>query len=356
LRVHVNFQKLKELQWHELAARFTLGGAATVITSLIGHGFGPKIGGLFLAFSAIFPLSATLLEKHQREEKHRAGIASTSRGRLAAALDARGAVMGSLAGLAFAVSAWQLIPITGLYPALTGALLVWIFVAISLWYVRKRHPWSRPAARTASSADTNSSRRRLERGRAMRILRAMHHHHGRRLMSVSSSLKQMTNTATRMLKTGNEAGESTDILKTLKQEHDEVKHLLSRLVKSDTAAERKSLVKQIKKALVPHTKAEEKVVYDAVIAVRDKQVQQDGYEGYLEHEWAAKTLQRLEGISNANSPEHHAAAKVLKELVEHHIQEEESSVWTDVRERFDDAQRLAMNRTFLAAKQRVKIH
>jgi hypothetical protein len=165
-------QKLNELQWHELAARFTLSGEATVVTSLIGHGFGPKIGGLFLAFPAIFPLSATLLEKHQQEEKHRAGIASTSRGRLAAALDARGAMMGSLAGLAFAVIAWQLIPITGLYPALTGALLVWIFVAISLWYVRKRHPWSRPAARTASSADTNSSRRRLERGRAVRILRA----------------------------------------------------------------------------------------------------------------------------------------------------------------------------------------
>ena len=98
MRVHVNFQKLKELQWHELAARFALGGAATVVTSLIAHGLGPKIGGLFLAFSAIFPLSATLLEKHQREEKHRAGIASTSRGRLAAALDARGAMMGSLAG------------------------------------------------------------------------------------------------------------------------------------------------------------------------------------------------------------------------------------------------------------------
>jgi hemerythrin superfamily protein len=175
-------------------------------------------------------------------------------------------------------------------------------------------------------------------------------------MSVSSSLKQMTKAATRVLKTENEARESTDILETLKREHDEVKHLLSRLVKSDTAAERKTLVKQIKKALVPHTKAEEKVVYDAVIAVKDKQVQQDGYEGYLEHEWAAKTLQRLEGIGNANSPEHHAAAKVLKELVEHHIQEEESSVWADVRERFDDAQRLGMNQAFLAAKQRVKIH
>ena len=115
----------REQRRYRLEAR-RRGGAATVISSLIGHGFGPKIGGLFLAFPAIFPLSATLLEKHQREEKHRARIASTSHGRLAAALDARGAMMGSLAGLAFAVMAWQLIPTTGLYPALSGALLVWI--------------------------------------------------------------------------------------------------------------------------------------------------------------------------------------------------------------------------------------
>ena len=44
----------------------------------------------------------------------------------------------------------------------------------------------------------------------------------------------------------------------------------------------------------------------------------DGHEGYLEHEWAAKTLQRLEAIPNAASPEHKAAGKVLKELAEHH--------------------------------------
>jgi hypothetical protein len=37
----------------------------------------------------------------------------------------------------------------------------------------------------------------------------------------------------------------------------------------------------------------------------------DGHEGYLEHEWAAKTLQRLESIANPASPEHKAAGKVL---------------------------------------------
>jgi hemerythrin superfamily protein len=154
----------------------------------------------------------------------------------------------------------------------------------------------------------------------------------------------------------NDAGpESTDILDTLKMEHEEVKNLLENLSDAETAAQRRTLVQKIKAALVPHSKAEEKVVYNAVIALRDKAAQTDGYEGYLEHEWAAKTLQRLEGITNAASPEHKAAGKVLKELLEHHIQEEERNVWKDVKKHFSEADRTKMNVTFLAAKRRVKI-
>ncbi len=118
---------------------------------------------------------------------------------------------------------------------------------------------------------------------------------------------------------------------------------------------KKKPIRALMSALVPHTKAEEKVVYDAVIALRDKDAQMDGHEGYLEHEWAAKTLQRLESITNAASPEHKAAGKVLKELVEHHIKEEESSVWSDVKENFSEDDRKQMNVAFEAAKRRVKI-
>lgn len=39
------------------------------------------------------------------------------------------------------------------------------------------------------------------------------------------------------------------------------------------------LVQKIEVALIPHAKAEEKVVYDAVIALRDKDAQVDGHEG-----------------------------------------------------------------------------
>lgn len=174
-------------------------------------------------------------------------------------------------------------------------------------------------------------------------------------MSVKLVVKQAVRAIGNTFSSSDAAGGSTDILDTLKREHDEVKDLLENLSDAETAAQRRTLVQKIKAALVPHTKAEEKVVYDAVIALRDKHAQMDGHEGYLEHEWAAKTLQRLEAITNAASPEHKAAGKVLKELVEHHIEEEERNVWADVKEHFSDEDRKKMNVTFFAAKRRVKV-
>jgi phage gp16-like protein len=87
--------------------------------------------------------------------------------------------------------------------------------------------------------------------------------------------------------------ELVDILDTLKQEHDEAKALPKNLSKAETAAQRRSLVQKINAAHEPHSKAEEKVVCDALIALRDEAAEMDGHEGYLEHEWASKTLQRL---------------------------------------------------------------
>jgi hemerythrin superfamily protein len=174
-------------------------------------------------------------------------------------------------------------------------------------------------------------------------------------MGVKSAVRNATKSVMKSLSPEPESTADTDLLDTLKKEHDEVKSLLSDLQDAETPAQRRSLVQKIKAALVPHTKAEEKVLYDAVIAVRDKEVQIDGHEGYIEHELASKTLQKLAAIANATSPEHKAAAKVLKELVEHHIREEESNVWDDAKDNFSEDKRKQMNVAYLAAKARVKV-
>lgn len=173
-------------------------------------------------------------------------------------------------------------------------------------------------------------------------------------MKVKTVVKEAVRAINSTFSSTNGSADSTDILDTLKKDHDEVKGLLEDLSGAETAAQRRTLVQRIKGALIPHTKAEEKVVYDAVIALRDKGAQMDGYEGYLEHEWAAKTLQRLESINNAASPEHKATGKVLKELVEHHIEEEERNVWKDIKKHFSEEDRKQMNVSFLGAKRRVK--
>jgi hypothetical protein len=139
MKVRLNLASLKQTQWHEYLTRFLLGGAITVVTGLVARYFGPVVGGLFLAFPAILPCGATLIEKHEREKKRRAGIPHTIRGRLAAALDARGAAMGTIALAAFGLVVWKLLPHHNAASVLAVALAVWLSLAISIWRVRKLH-------------------------------------------------------------------------------------------------------------------------------------------------------------------------------------------------------------------------
>ena len=172
-------------------------------------------------------------------------------------------------------------------------------------------------------------------------------------MSVSTSLKKATRKIEKIV-TGEEP--QVDLLDTLKEEHELVQDLLKQLVDSDRAAERKSILAKIKANLVPHARAEEKVLYDAIIALKDKGAQQDGEEGYIEHSLADKTLAQLGKIGNAMSPEFGAAAKVLRELLEHHIKEEEREVWSDARKHFSADERKLMNQKFLAEKKKVRVN
>ncbi len=139
MHVGVNIKALRAIALHEYASRFVLGGAITVASAWIAGHYGPVLGGLFLAFPAIFPATATLLEKHQRQEKQRAGITRTSRGRLAAAIDARGAALGALALSAFATFAWWGLPRWGAAPTLAIALILWLSLAAALWRLRQRY-------------------------------------------------------------------------------------------------------------------------------------------------------------------------------------------------------------------------
>jgi hypothetical protein len=136
MHVHATVSALRESQWHEFAIRFALGGLATVLTGIIAAVFGPVIGGLFLAFPAIMPATVTLVEKHQREQKEKAGRKGARRGRDVAAIEASGAALGSVGLIAFAAVMWLTIPALG-WLAVLPACAAWIAVSLLMWLLRR---------------------------------------------------------------------------------------------------------------------------------------------------------------------------------------------------------------------------
>lgn len=139
MRVYFDASVLRKTKWYEYASRFLFGGAITLIAGILAKQYGPVFGGLFLAFPAIFPSSVTLVETHEREKKQRVGIPRTIRGRLAAALDARGAAMGSIGLGCFGLVVWKLLPVWKPAPVLFVALVVWFAISFLIWRVRKFH-------------------------------------------------------------------------------------------------------------------------------------------------------------------------------------------------------------------------
>ena len=137
MQIKFDFATLKQTKWYEFAIRFALGGVITVIAGLMARKFGPAVGGLFLAFPAIFPASATLVEAHEQEKKERKGMHGAERGRDAAALDAAGAAMGSLGLMLFALLVWQLLPDHSTLFVLLSALALWFVSSCLVWFVRE---------------------------------------------------------------------------------------------------------------------------------------------------------------------------------------------------------------------------
>ncbi len=141
MRVSIQLSALLKTKWYEYLVRFVFGGAVTVLAGLVAKEYGPVLGGLFLAFPAIFPASATLVEKHEREKKKKAGITNTIRGRQAAALDAYGAALGAVGLFFFGIIVWLFLREHTTRFVLFAATAAWTIASLVLWRARKSPYW-----------------------------------------------------------------------------------------------------------------------------------------------------------------------------------------------------------------------
>ena len=137
-----------------------------------------------------------------------------------------------------------------------------------------------------------------------------------------------------------------EITDALKEDHEELKALIATVNDSADSEEIKMAFTQFAELLGKHSKAEEKVVYDALISTGDEETEMEGYEGYTEHMLAETLLKKLKEGADVTGPEWKAEAKVMQEILEHHIEEEEDEIFDAVENNFEDGEREEMGVEF----------
>lgn len=96
--------------------------------------------------------------------------------------------------------------------------------------------------------------------------------------------------------------------------------------------------------------AEEKVVYPALKGI--KNARKDALESIEEHRLAKMELDELQKLPK-NDLNWIAKLNVCRELIEHHIEEEEDRIFEDIKENFKDNQIQDIQRRFQEEKERV---
>ena len=150
MRMHWQFEALSRMKWNEVATRFLFGGLVTAAAGLVAQHFGPAVGGLLLAFPAIFPASATLLAKKQEQEKAKHEMEGRARGRKAAALEARGAAMGCIGLASFALVVWFGLQRANSFGVLLLATGTWVGVSLGVWTISRKWRHTRRHSGNAS--------------------------------------------------------------------------------------------------------------------------------------------------------------------------------------------------------------
>jgi hypothetical protein len=124
-----------------------------------------------------------------------------------------------------------------------------------------------------------------------------------------------------------------DAIALLKEDHKKVKALLEELEGSTERAVKKrtKLLTQIETELKVHTQIEETIFYPAFRdAVETKEDRKMYYEAIEEHHVVKLVLPDIRATDPSSEP-FGAKAKVLKELVEHHAEEEEKEMFVEAK-------------------------
>lgn len=140
------------------------------------------------------------------------------------------------------------------------------------------------------------------------------------------------------------------------EDHERVKDILTRLTESTERAvkTRAELLGKLEMEVTIHTQLEEQILYPAYKEAGGKEEAKMYHEAKEEHRTVdALVLPDLKATDPA-SLEFSGRAKVCKELLEHHIEEEESEMFPRTRELFDKARLDEMGAQMVELRNRLK--
>jgi hemerythrin superfamily protein len=146
-------------------------------------------------------------------------------------------------------------------------------------------------------------------------------------------------------------GIAEGILQDLHNDHSEVATLLERITDSDSGAQRGALFKEMSTKLLAHATAEQEVLYRRMESSPDEESRKFALEGKSEHGLIEEQVQKLSMMGNPMSDGWTAELKVLEDLVEHHVSEEESTGFSCARSDFEKEQLEGMRAEFQRRKQ-----
>lgn len=135
----------------------------------------------------------------------------------------------------------------------------------------------------------------------------------------------------------------------LKADHAEVKALLKKITESGGTKTRQRFFQRLKPALLAHAHAEEKTLYQALL--QHDQTTDIALEAAVEHEIVERLLDDMSDIA-LRADQFSARCKVLRELFEHHVREEEAHVFKAARKALTKSQLQELSIQFEAAKER----
>lgn len=145
-------------------------------------------------------------------------------------------------------------------------------------------------------------------------------------------------------------GIAEGILQDLHNDHGEVDTLLDDIKDCSDPAERRRLFSEMKSKLLPHLQAEQEVLYRRLQSGKSAEARRFGQEGTSEHAAAEHQVAKMSGLGDPMSDSWEGELKVLIDLVEHHVNEEESAGFSCARDEFSKEQLEAMGKEFQTRK------